>query len=154
MDLCHLIRKENILRALPLVLLLATGCTTQPQAPVVSSFAADPRTLEIEARKDDVLRQLAQCESGGTGDSDRPIYGGRGAFVGRFQFMPRTVIGFVRDMDGRNLSVPEAIALAHDYEQAAALAKFAIFERDAISHWPLCNRKLGLRQQVEVIKSM
>ena len=31
---------------------------------------------------------------------------------------------------------------------------YAIFERDAVSHWPLCNRKLGLDQQVAAIKSM
>lgn len=154
MDFCHITRMGNILRSLPLALLLATGCTTQEQSASLVSYAADPRTSEIEARKDDLLRQLAMCESGGNGESDRPIYGGRGAFVGRFQFMPRTVIGFVRDMDGRNLSWNEAVALAHDYQQAAALARFAIFERDAISHWPLCNRKLGLRQQVDAIKSM
>jgi hypothetical protein len=33
-----------------------------------------------------MMRQLAVCESGAHGDSDRPIYGGRGAYVGRFQF--------------------------------------------------------------------
>ncbi|MCW5749044.1 MAG: hypothetical protein KIT36_22835 [Alphaproteobacteria bacterium] len=116
--------------------------------------ALDARALEVENRKDDVLRQLAECESGGTGDSDRPIYGGRGAYVGRFQFAPRTVIGLVRERDGRTLSLNEAIALAHDYQQASSLAKWAIFERDAISHWPLCNRKHGLAAQVEAIKSM
>ncbi len=106
-----------------------------------------------EERKDEMLRELAVCETGGSGDSFSPIYGGRGAFVGRFQFTPRTVINYVQQMDGRSLSVKEAIALAHDYHQAAELAKFVIFEKDGVWNWPLCNRKLGLAQQVAEIKS-
>lgn len=39
-----------------------------------------PRAREIEERKDDLMRQLAICESGGYGDSERPIYGGGGDF--------------------------------------------------------------------------
>ena len=134
-----------------LALFLTVGCTHTASVPIQ---ALDSNQLEIEARKDDVLRQLATCESGGNGDSDRPIYGARGAFVGRFQFAPRTVIAFVRDRDGRNLSLNEAIALAHDYQQASMLAKYVIFERDGSSHWPGCNRKLGLASQVAAIKAM
>jgi hypothetical protein len=151
MDLRHSTRTGCILRPLVFALFVAAGCTHAPPVPIQ---ALDSRALDIEARKDDVLRQLAECESGGSGESDRPIYGARGAYVGRFQFSPRTVIGFVRDRDGRTLNVNEAIALAHDDQQASALAKYAIFERDAISHWPLCNRKLGLAGQVAAIKSM
>ena len=141
------------LRPLPLALFAAVGCTHAPPAPIATQ-AVDSRTLEIEARKDDVLRQLAECESGGNGDSHRPIYGARGAYVGRFQFAPRTVIAFVRDRDGRNLSVNDAVALAHDYQQASALARYVIFERGGIRHWPLCNRKHGLARQVEAIQSL
>ena len=142
-----------LLRPFPLVLFVVVGCAPAPPASLTGQ-AVDARTLEIEARKDDVLRQLAECESGGNGDSDRPIVGGRGAYHGRFQFAPRTVIAFVRDRDGRSLSVNEAIALAHDYQQASALAKYVIFERDGVSHWPACSRKLGLSRQVTAIKSL
>lgn len=141
----------SLLRPLALTLLVLAGCTHAPAEPIQ---ALDSRALDIENRKDEVLRQLAQCESGGNGDSDRPIYGARGAYVGRFQFAPRTVIGFVKERDGRALSHNEAVAFAHDYRQAAGLAKWAIFERDAISHWPLCNRKHGLAAQVAAIKAM
>jgi hypothetical protein len=112
------------------------------------------RAREVEERKDDMLRELAVCESGGVGDSAQPIYGGRGAFVGRFQFTPRTVINYVQQMDGRSLSTKEAVALAHDYRKAAALAKFVIFEKDGIWNWPLCSRKLGLVQEVSEIKTL
>ncbi|SKA39938.1 hypothetical protein SAMN02745126_06286 [Enhydrobacter aerosaccus] len=111
------------------------------------------RLREIDERKDEMMRQLAVCETGGHGDSYTPIYGGRGAFVGRFQFSPRTVINYVQQMDGRTLSVKEAVALAHDYQQAAELAKFVIFEKDGAWNWPLCNRKLGIAQQAADIKA-
>lgn len=112
------------------------------------------RLREVEERKDEMMRQLAVCESGGHGASERPIYGGRGAFVGRFQFTPRTVINYVQQMDGRTLSVKEATTLAHDYDQAAELAKFVIFEKDGAFNWPLCNRKLQMTQQVAEIKAL
>ncbi|HEY6980829.1 hypothetical protein [Reyranella sp.] len=112
------------------------------------------RARAVEERKDEMLRELAVCESGGSGESLQPIYGGRGAFVGRFQFTPRTVINYIQQMDGRSLSVKEATALAHDYRQAAALAKFVIFEKDGVWNWPLCSRKLGLVQQVADIKAL
>jgi hypothetical protein len=144
---------QFFLRFVPLALFVVAGCTHAPSAPVVTQ-AVDTRALEIEARQDDLLRQLAQCESGGNGPSDRPIVGGRGAYFGRFQFSPRTVIAFVRERDGRDLSTGQAIALAHDYEQAMALAEYVIFERDGVHHWPACNRKLGLSREVAAIKSL
>jgi hypothetical protein len=138
------------------VLLAIAGCTkpSPPRAAVSPEAAADLRVRAIDARKDELLRELSVCESGGSGDSERPIYGGRGAFVGRFQFTPRTVINYVQQMDGRVLSFKEATALAHDYRQAAALARFVIFEKDGIWNWPFCNRKLGLAQQVAEIKAL
>ena len=114
---------------------------------------AEAQNWAVEERKEEMLRELATCESGGHGDSDRLIVGGRGAYLGRFQFTPRTVITYVQQMDGRVLSLTEAKELAHDYGQASELAKFVIFEKDGISNWPLCSRKLGLRAQVAEIKS-
>lgn len=139
-----------------LVLLAVAGCTkpSTPRTGLSTENAADIRARELEERKDEMLRELAVCESGGSGESLQPIYGGRGAFVGRFQFTPRTVINYIQQMDGRSLSVKEATALAHDYRQAATLAKFVIFEKDGVWNWPLCSRKLGLVQQVADIKAL
>ena len=119
--------------------------------PVMTIIEA--KNWAVEQRKEEMLRDLATCESGGHGEADPPIVGGRGAYLGRFQFMPQTVIAFVQQMDGRQLSLTEARELAHDYERAAQLAKFVIFEKDGIGNWPLCARKLGLRQQVSEIKA-
>ncbi len=108
----------------------------------------------IEERKDELLRQLAVCESGAHGDSAVPVIGGRGLYIGRFQFTPRTVIAYVQQMDGRELNWKQATDLAHDYTQAAALAKWVIFERDGIYNWPACSRKLGLPKQIAEIKAL
>ena len=113
----------------------------------------EAKNWSVERRKDEILRELATCESGGHGDSDRPIYGGRGAYVGRFQFSLRTVVAYVQQKEGRQLSLSEAKELAHDYDRAAELAKYMIFDLDRAGDWPLCARKLGLRAQVEEIKS-
>ena len=122
-------------------LLLLAGCHRAP----------DPQTQPdraqlIEQRKDVAVAQLADCESGqGVG---------YGRYVGRFQFDPRTVIGFVRERDGRTISVQEALIIANDYAQASALAKYIIFERDGASHWPACSRKIGLSRQVADIRAL
>jgi hypothetical protein len=121
-------------------LFLLAGCH-RPPAP-----AQPDRAQLIEQRKDAALAQLADCESGQGG--------GYGRYVGRFQFDPRTVIGFVRERDGRTISVQEALIIANDYAQASALAKYIIFERDGASHWPACSRKIGLSQQVADIRAL
>jgi hypothetical protein len=128
--------------------------TAQPkQMPGPVMTIAEAKAASLNQRKDEIMRDLATCESGGHGDSDTPIVGGRGAFLGRFQFMPRTVISYVQQRDGRMLSFEEAKGLAHDYEQAKELAKYMIFEQGRTNDWPLCARKIGLAGQVAEIQA-
>lgn len=144
------------LRPIALVALLLAGCARHPLPvpPPAPAVAVDYRAREIDERKAEVLRQLAVCESGAHGDAALPIVGGRGAYIGRFQFSPRTVISYVQQMDGRELNYGQAVALAHDYTQAAALAKWIIFEQDGLYNWPACSKKLGLAKQVAEIKAL
>ncbi|MBN9090740.1 MAG: hypothetical protein J0J01_27830 [Reyranella sp.] len=123
------------------------------QMPGPAMSIAEAKAAAVESRKDEMMRELATCESGGHGESDRPIYGFRGMFVGRFQFMPTTVRAMVQQRDGMVLSLREATDLAHDYERAKDLAKYMIFEQGQVSAWPACARKLGLYQQVSEIQS-
>src|SRR3954451_1323542 len=78
----------------------------QMPGPILS--IAEVKASASEQRKQEMLRELATCESGGHGEADRPIYGGRGMFVGRFQFMPRTVMAYIQQREGRQLSLREA----------------------------------------------
>jgi hypothetical protein len=64
------------------------------------------------------------------------------------------VVAYVRERDGRTISTQQAVALASDYGQAASLAKYMIFERDAHTQWPACSRRIGLAQQVAEIRAL
>ncbi len=116
--------------------------------------AANERTRMVEERKDEVIRQIAICESGGYGPSDKPIYGGRGAYIGRLQFATRTVIAYVQKRDGIGLNVKDAAALAQDYDRAADLAKYMIFDLEEPWHWPLCAKKAHVQSEMQAIKQL
>lgn len=133
-----------------------SGCQLGGTPPTTSGFQpqVDLRQKEIDDRKEEIIRQLAHCESGGWGPSDRPIHGGRGAYLGRLQFSVQTVISYQLRKDGTQLSRQEAAQLAHDYDRAASLAKYMIFDLEEPHHWPLCSRKIGLRSQMSAIKEM
>jgi hypothetical protein len=136
--------------------LLVSGCQLGGNPPTTSGFVAKaaPQPDPVEDRKDEMIRQLAHCESGGSGPSDRPIYGGRGAYLGRLQFTVQTVIGYQRRRDGTQLTRQEAVELAHDYDRAASLAKYMIFDLQEPWHWPLCSRKIALRNEMANIQKM
>jgi len=135
---------------------LISACQLGGTPPKTSGFEppVDLRQREIDDRKEEIIRQLAHCESGGWGPSDRLIHGGRGAYLGRLQFTVQTVIGYQLKKDGTQLSRQEAAQLAHDYDRAASLAKFMIFDLEEPHHWPLCARKIGLRSQMSAIKEL
>ena len=116
--------------------------------------ARDEYLRGIEERKDEVIKQLAICESGGYGPSDKPIYGGRGRYLGRLQFDTHTVISYVQKRDGMQLNYKEAAALANDYDRAASLAKYMVFDLQEPWHWPLCSKKVGVTEQVASIKQL
>jgi hypothetical protein len=147
------ISRTTIAPGLMAAAFLVSGCQLGQQPPQTSSLQADPRK-EVEEHKDEVIRQLAHCESGGFGPSERPIYGGRGAYLGRMQFSAQTVISYQMKKDGTQLSRKEAADLAQDYDRAAALAKYMIFDLEEYFHWPLCSKKLGIRDEVAYVKQL
>jgi hypothetical protein len=148
------ISRTTIAPGLMAAAFLVTGCQVGQQPPQTSSLQVqDPRD-EIEERKDEMMRQLAHCETGGSGPSERPIYGGRGAYLGRMQFSVQTVMSYQMRKDGTQLSRKEAADLAQDYDRAAALAKFMIFDLEEPWHWPLCAKKISLRNEMANIKEL
>ena len=102
----------------------------------------DTWTPVVEHRKDVMVARLGVCESGGS------VHPERSGYLGAFQFSTQTVINYVRERDGRTLTVAQAQALARDEGQAAELAKYVIFERNGYRNWPACSYKLGLAGQV------
>src|SRR5260370_17602531 len=79
---------------------------TQPPQTAAIAPTVDLRQKEIEERKDEMIRQLAHCETGGSGPSERPIYGGHGAFVGPPHFSVQAMGIYQRQRDGAPLSRP------------------------------------------------
>ena len=143
--------------ALLFAALAVTACA--PKSPLLSPNQAaltgvSERERMIDERKDEVIRQIAICESGGHGPSDRPIYGGRGAYLGRLQFNTRTVMSYVQRRDGIALNPKEAAELAHDYDRAAALAKYMIFDLEEPWHWPLCSKKAHAQSEIAALKQL
>ena len=151
------------LRATALPFLVAASLSV---AGCVNLFASKPpevaavapglsaREQEIEDRKEQLLQQLATCESGSWGPSARPIYGSRGAYHGRFQFTLRTFITYTRMRDGTVLTMKEAAEYTQNYEKAASLAWYMIYDLQEPWHWPLCSRKLGIPAQLKLIKQL
>jgi len=149
----------NNLRTAILPLLLAAlfvgpGCATKP--PETAAVPQGPTEHEafVQARKNEVLQSLAVCESGSWGPHSNRITGGRGTYHGRFQYTPRTYITMQQRRDGTVLTTREAIEAAQDYEKAAALTSWVIFEQGETWHWPLCNRKLRLTAKVNEINAL
>ena len=133
---------------------LLGGCQLGGQPPQTAAPATDEPRNEVEDRKNEMVRQLAHCETGGYGPSERPIYGGRGAYLGRLQFSVQTVMSYQMKKDGTQLSRKEAAELAHDYDRASDLAKYMIFDLEEPWHWPLCAKKISLRNEMANIKEM
>ena len=149
----------TLIRAATLSILLAAffagaGCAKKPIETAAVAPGPDAREVEIASRKERVLQQLAVCESGSWGPHSNRIVGSRGAYHGRFQYTPRTYITFQQRRDGTVLTVQEAIEAAQDYEKAASLTSWVMFEHGETWHWPLCNRKLGLPAKVRELNAL
>jgi hypothetical protein len=148
------ISRQTIAFGLLAAAFLVTGCQLGTYTPQIASLRADELRRSAEERKEEMIRQLAQCESGGVGPSDRPIHGGRGVYLGRLQFSMQTVIGYQMRKDGRRLSPQEAARLAHDYDRSAELAKYMIFDLEEPWHWPHCAKKISLRSEISTVKEV
>jgi hypothetical protein len=156
---CDQCRVVNVLQPTLLPILLAAlcvgpGCAKKPPPAVAVPQGPTEHEVFVQARKDEVVQSLAVCESGSWGPHSNRISGGRGSYHGRFQYTPRTYITLQQRRDGTVLTTKEAIEAAQDYEKAAALTAWVIFEQGETWHWPLCNRKLGLAAKVREINAL
>lgn len=117
-------------------------------------------TLEskVESLKDDVLNQLAACESGGKKEEDGITIldtNGVGSY-GAFQFQRKTVMFYHEKMTGEKINGRDAIILALTPDKARELAKYIIFETKAgvANDWVNCSRIHDLQTQVDLIKKL
>lgn len=155
---CDQWRVVNIIRTATLSLVIAVlcagaGCAKKPTQTAAVAPGPTEHELIVESRKTELIQSLAICESGSWGPHSNRITGGRGRYHGRFQYTPRTYITFQQRRDGTVLTTQEAIDAAQDYEKAASLTAWVMFEQGEAWHWPLCNRKLGLTAKIREINA-
>ncbi len=116
--------------------------------------AAVARESAFNNLKEHILQQLATCESGSWGPLPRPLYGGRGAYHGRYQFSVRTFQTYTLRKDGTQLTAKEASEAAQDWHKSSELAWYVIYDLNEPWHWPLCSRKLGLPAQLQEARDL
>lgn len=149
-----IVSRPATLSILLAALCVGPGCAKKPTQTAAAPMGPTEHELFVQSRKDEVVQSLAVCESGSWGPHSNRIVGGRGAYHGRFQYTARTYITFQQRRDGTVLTTQEAIEAAQDYEKAAALTSWVMFEQGETWHWPLCNRKLGLANRVREVNAL
>ena len=133
--------------------LLVSASTSTAQAAPISD---DSSPLTIEAFKDSVVDRLAKCETHGRPDAGSVVVidTNNEASIGKLQFQAKTVVHYTKLIEGRSIDRKQAVEIALHSEQAASLAKRIIFEKDGLSNWHVCSKKLGLVPEVKLIQWM
>lgn len=142
------------------ILSTSTVSANLPEKEVV-----DNTPEKIAVLKADVITRLAQCESAGHSEDyglitwDNNAAGTLSArnipSVGNLQFKVTTVQRYHKERTREELTGKEALLLALDYDRAADLATWIIFEtQGGIWNWKNCSDKLGLSAEVTIIKKL
>jgi hypothetical protein len=133
--------------------LLVSAPISTAQAEPISD---DSSPLTIEALKDSVVDRLAKCETRGRPDAGSVVVidTNNEASIGKLQFQAKTVVHYAKLIEGRSIDRKQAVEIALHSEQAASLAKRIIFEKDGLSNWHVCSKKLGLMPEVKLIQWM
>ncbi len=154
---------RNVVKAMIIIGALATvglmGAHFNPKTVYVAKeVIVDAMPSKIERLKGEVADQLSACESNGYTDGDGLIVfdSNSKASIGKLQFQKATVIHYYNLLYGVKLTGKEAVMLALDTERAKELAIRIMFETPNMAgkDWVNCDRKLGLDQQIRLIKKL
>lgn len=128
-------------------------CAPPSQADPAIDDASPPTIDEL---KDSVVDRLAKCETHGRPDAGSIVVmdTNNEASIGKLQFQAKTVVHYTKLIEGRSIDRKQAVEIALHSEQAASLAKRIIFEKDGLSNWYVCSKKLGLIPEVKRIRMM
>ena len=120
-------------------------------------------SVKIEQLKQEVVSKIKACESGGMGEdfglvTFDPDRSGKTANIpsyGLLQFKKPTVIQYVKQLRGKDLTGKEAISLALDESEATKLAYEIIFQvKGGIWNWKNCAYKTGVAKDIEIIRKL
>ena len=117
----------------------------------------DNLTGKINELKAEILSQLKGCESAGYSESDAPIVfdSNNKASIGSYQFQKATVLHYYKTLYNLDITPKEAVLISLDDIKAGNLASDIIFKTEkGISNWHNCDKKLGLKAQINLIKKL
>lgn len=118
----------------------------------------DSFPAKVDNLKNDLVNRLADCERAGYEEEDAPIVldTNKKFSIGVMQFQLDTIIHYSKVLRNENLTKKEATLLALDEQRAKDLAKHIIFQskNGVEKDWVMCNRKLGLQKEVDIIKKL
>lgn len=137
-----------------------TATNSVAYADEVTLVKGQPDRLAEKVRelKDEVLNDLARCESGGRDNESGIIVWDTNnkPSIGKFQFQVATVQHYVEKRDGKKISGREAILLALDETEARKLAEWVIFDsgKGSANDWVICTRNYHLQEKQNIIKKL
>lgn len=109
---------------------------------------------KVKGLQDEVLADLAHCESGGIEEPDATIIldvNGRMS-IGRFQWQRESVMHYFKKLYDEEISRVEAIKIAIDQERATELTRTVLFtEEGGWTNWRNCGNKLGIASRIDLI---
>jgi hypothetical protein len=116
----------------------------------------DNLSEKINELKGQLISDLRKCESNGYKEEDGLVVfdSNRVASIGLYQFQVKTVQHYYKKLYGKEIGGKDAILVALDEAQASQLASDIIFKEGKLSDWVNCTRKVGLEQQLNVIKTI
>jgi len=117
----------------------------------------DTLSVKIEELQNEVLDDLRNCESQGYNEDDGIIIfdSNNKASIGQWQYQKDTVIHYYKTLYGKDITRKESVLIALDDDKARQLTKDIIFTTDnGYRNWLNCSNKLGLKNRVEIIKSL
>jgi len=119
----------------------------------------DTTKEKIEKLKWDIVEEIAACETGGLDEGYKNavvVMDSNGYFSrGRWQFQLKTIQHYYKKFYQKDITLDEAALIAHTEDKARNLAYRIVWDEvGGVYNWANCERKLGLRSKIEVIRKL
>lgn len=129
----------------------------------MKSMPPDSLNAKIQSLKDELLDELAECESPGDTENTLPIIednNSRGTLarrevpsIGEYRFKIGTVMLYWKQWKGETLTAVQASLIALDHTKSRELASYVIFETEnGLDNWYNCTVRLGLEEKLKTIR--
>jgi len=118
------------------------------------AHADETMESKVERMKDEIVEEIAKCESGGVKEPDATILldSNNQMSIGSWQWQIKSVQHYIKKFEGRDITRVEAIQIAVDHEKAQALATRVMFEeKDGVLNWYNCAKKTNAQTKIQVL---